>query len=28
LHVAGALKHAIKRDGTLLRMLPGGLFKN
>jgi cytochrome b561 len=27
LHVAGALKHAIKRDGTLLRMLPGGLFK-
>lgn len=28
LHVAGALKHAIKRDGTLQRMLPGGLFKN
>ena len=28
LHVAGAVKHAIKRDGTLLRMLPGGLFKN
>ena len=28
LHVAGALKHAIKRDGTLLRMLPDGLFKN
>lgn len=27
LHVAGALKHAIKRDGTLLRMLPGVLFK-
>lgn len=28
LHVAGALKHAIKRDGTLERMLPGALFKN
>jgi len=28
LHVAGALKHAIKGDGTLLRMLPGALFKN
>jgi len=28
LHVAGALKHAIKRDGTLQRMLPGRLFKN
>jgi cytochrome b561 len=28
LHVAGALKHALKRDGTLQRMLPGGLFKN
>lgn len=28
LHVAGALKHALKRDGTVQRMLPGGLFKN
>lgn len=28
LHVAGALKHALKRDGTMQRMLPGGLFKN
>ena len=28
LHVAGGLKHAIKRDGTILRMLPGGLFNN
>ena len=28
LHVAGAVKHVIKRDGTLLRMLPGVLFKN
>jgi cytochrome b561 len=28
LHVAGGLKHAIKRDGTLQRMLPGGLFRN
>ncbi len=28
LHVAGALKHAIKRDGTLQRMLPCKLFKN
>ncbi|MDD2742283.1 MAG: cytochrome b [Rhodocyclaceae bacterium] len=28
LHVAGALKHAIKGDGMLLRMLPGALFKN
>jgi len=28
LHVAGALKHVFKRDGTLQRMLPGGLFKN
>lgn len=28
LHIAGALKHAIKRDGTLQRMLPGGLFNN
>jgi len=24
LHIAGALKHAIKGDGTLRRMLPGG----
>lgn len=23
LHIAGALKHALKRDGTLQRMLPG-----
>jgi cytochrome b561 len=28
LHVAGGLKHAVKRDGTLQRMLPGDLFKN
>jgi cytochrome b561 len=28
LHIAGALKHALKRDGTLQRMLPGSLFKN
>lgn len=28
LHVAGALKHVLKRDGTVQRMLPGGLFKN
>jgi cytochrome b561 len=28
LHIAGALKHLFKRDGTLQRMLPGGLFKN
>lgn len=28
LHVAGALKHALRRDGTLFRMLPGRLFKN
>lgn len=28
LHVAGALKHVVKRDGTLQRMLPGGLFNN
>ena len=28
LHVAGALKHAWQRDGTLQRMLPGRLFKN
>jgi len=28
LHVAGAIKHALKRDGSLQRMLPGGLFKN
>lgn len=27
LHVAGALKHALKKDGTVQRMLPGGLFK-
>ena len=26
LHVAGALKHLLKRDGTLSRMLPGRLF--
>lgn len=28
LHVAGAVKHALLRDGTLQRMLPGGLFRN
>lgn len=28
LHIAGALKHVIKHDGTLQRMLPGRLFKN
>lgn len=28
LHVAGAAKHAIQRDGTLRRMLPGKLFRN
>lgn len=28
LHIAGALKHGLKRDGTLQRMLPGRLFKN
>lgn len=28
LHVAGAFKHVLKRDGTLQRMLPGRLFKN
>ena len=28
LHVLGALKHAVQRDGTLARMLPGRLFKN
>ena len=28
LHVAGALKHAIQRDGTLSRMLPRWLFRN
>lgn len=28
LHVAGALKHMLKKDGTLQRMLPGGLFRN
>jgi cytochrome b561 len=28
LHVAGAVKHACQRDGTLRRMLPGGLFRN
>ena len=27
LHIAGALKHALKRDGTVQRMLPGGVFK-
>jgi len=27
LHVAGALKHVVLRDGTLSRMLPGGLFR-
>ena len=28
LHVAGAIKHVLQRDGTLQRMLPGKLFKN
>ena len=28
LHLAGALKHAVKRDGTMQRMLPDGVFKN
>ncbi|PKO87393.1 MAG: cytochrome B [Betaproteobacteria bacterium HGW-Betaproteobacteria-10] len=28
LHVAGALKHTLKRDGTLQRMLPGWLLRN
>jgi cytochrome b561 len=28
LHVAGAIKHVVKGDGTLQRMLPGRLFKN
>lgn len=28
LHAAGALVHAWRRDGTLARMLPGGVFKN
>lgn len=28
LHVAGAIKHGVQRDGTLKRMLPGRLFKN
>jgi cytochrome b561 len=27
LHIAGGLKHAFKRDGTLQRMLPGRAFK-
>lgn len=27
LHVAGAIKHVLQRDGTLQRMLPGKLFK-
>jgi len=28
LHVLAALKHAFRRDGTLQRMLPGGLSEN
>ena len=28
LHIAGAIKHVVKGDGTLQRMLPGKLFKN
>lgn len=28
LHVAGALKHLVKRDGSLQRMLPGNVFRN
>lgn len=27
LHVAGAIKHLLKRDGSMQRMLPGKLFK-
>jgi len=27
LHIAGGLKHALKRDGTLQRMLPVNLFR-
>lgn len=27
LHIAGALKHALLRDGMIARMLPGQLFK-
>lgn len=27
LHIAGGLKHAVQRDGTMQRMLPGWLFK-
>lgn len=28
LHIAGAVKHAVKRDGTMQRMLPRWLFRN
>lgn len=28
LHLAGTLKHLVKRDGVVQRMLPGGLFGN
>ncbi|MBW7902709.1 MAG: cytochrome b/b6 domain-containing protein [Rhodocyclaceae bacterium] len=28
LHVAAAVRHALRRDGTLARMLPGGLSRN
>ncbi|MCE1241390.1 MAG: cytochrome b/b6 domain-containing protein [Azonexaceae bacterium] len=28
LHVAGALKHALQRDGIVQRMLPGRLFRD
>lgn len=28
LHILGGLKHALERDGTMRRMLPGGLFNN
>jgi len=28
LHLAGAFKHLLKRDGMVQRMLPGGMFKN
>lgn len=27
LHIAAVIKHALQKDGTLSRMLPGGLFK-
>lgn len=27
LHIAGGLKHAVQRDGTMRRMLPGAMFR-